>query len=291
MIEKITPDTLLYLDLVRRGFRRRRMSVMGVRINYVESREPPRAGGKPVVVLLHGIGANLSHWHRLMVWIRKAGYPVMALDLPGHGWSSEYPGLLSPPALHKILAEFLARWGVGKSYVLIGNSLGGALAMRFALDHPHAARGLMAISPAVGFETSESWERFKDRLKLGTLAEAMTFVRRLYHRPPWYLPLVARFALQALNRGAVKQILEQTTLEDFQIQADSTHYRLPTLLIWGKSESLFEPANLASLRRSLPSSVVIEEPEGVGHCPQLDRPKWLLRRILAFCAALPEARV
>src|SRR5689334_3692195 len=96
------------------------------------------------VVCLHGTGDNAHHWDRLIA--RMPAYPVVALDLPGHGANLDRPG----PAEMGVIdyADYaraeLTRRGL-KDVCLIGHSLGSAVAMRLAVDHPSLVRRLVLV--------------------------------------------------------------------------------------------------------------------------------------------------
>lgn len=58
--------------------------------------------------------------------------------------------------------------------------------------------------------------------------------------------------------------------------------RVPTLLLWGRSDRVMLREMFDWYRAHLPAQAIVEEPEGVGHCPHLDRPLWTMRRIVDF---------
>ena len=115
------------------------IEVEGSRLHYLDR------GAGPVVVLVHGLGGNLRNFYRLADRL-AATCRVIAVDRPGSGYSTvisgEHPTLAGQAA---ILARFLARLGLDRP-LLVGHSLGGALSLALALDHPQSVRGLVLIS-------------------------------------------------------------------------------------------------------------------------------------------------
>ncbi len=114
------------------------IEVDGGRLHYLDR------GTGPVVVLVHGLGGNLRNFYGLVDKL-AAGCRVVAVDRPGSGYSTvpgEHPTLSAQAA---IIARFLHRLGLDRP-LLVGHSLGGALALALALDHPDCVRALVLIS-------------------------------------------------------------------------------------------------------------------------------------------------
>lgn len=91
------------------------------------------AGSGPVVVLLHGTGASTHSWRDLLARL-AARFTVVAVDLPGHGFSSP---LVSPtlPAMASAVRALLVELGLAPA-LIVGHSAGAAVALRLSLDAP-----------------------------------------------------------------------------------------------------------------------------------------------------------
>ncbi|MEU6748189.1 alpha/beta hydrolase [Spirillospora sp. NPDC046719] len=100
--------------------------------------------GPAALVLLPGFGASAG----LMAGIARhlSGFRVLVFDLPGHGGSAGAPADGRLPALAATLHDAIKDAGVG-AHFLAGCSLGGAIALRMALDHPDEVRALVGIVP------------------------------------------------------------------------------------------------------------------------------------------------
>lgn len=100
--------------------------------------------GPATLVLLPGFGATAG----LMAGIARhlSGFRVLVFDLPGHGRSAGAPADGRLPALAATLHDAIKDAGVG-AHFLAGCSLGGAIALRMALDHPDEVRALVGIVP------------------------------------------------------------------------------------------------------------------------------------------------
>ena len=118
------------------------MDVDGQRIHYVDA-----GGSKPPIVMIHGLGGNLLHFGYAMADKLANDYRVILVDRPGAGYSTrpdDAPATLTAQA--KTIATLIRRLDL-KQPLLVGHSLGGALSLAIALDHPDCAGGLALIAP------------------------------------------------------------------------------------------------------------------------------------------------
>ncbi|MFC4821694.1 alpha/beta fold hydrolase [Dokdonella ginsengisoli] len=117
------------------------VDVDGARLHYVDR------GRGPVVVLLHGLGGNLRNFHALIERLAP-DHRVVALDRPGCGYSTTasaaQPDLFEQA---RIVAAFLRALDLRQPLV-VGHSMGGALALALALDFPDHVGSLVLLSPA-----------------------------------------------------------------------------------------------------------------------------------------------
>jgi pimeloyl-ACP methyl ester carboxylesterase len=118
------------------------IDIDGQRIHYVDS-----GGSKPPVVMIHGLGGNLLHFGYAMADKLSNDFRVILVDRPGSGYSTrpdDAPATLTAQA--KTIATLIRRLGLERPLV-IGHSLGGALSLAMALDHPDCVGGLALIAP------------------------------------------------------------------------------------------------------------------------------------------------
>jgi pimeloyl-ACP methyl ester carboxylesterase len=115
------------------------IEVDGARLHYLDR------GTGPAVVMVHGLAGNLRNFHGLVDKL-AATCRVVLVDRPGSGYSTmvsgEHPTLRRQAA---IIARFLDSLGLDRP-LLVGHSLGGALSLALALDHPDCVRALVLIS-------------------------------------------------------------------------------------------------------------------------------------------------
>ena len=121
----------------------------GISLHYQEQGE-----GDPDFILLHGFASNVYTWERLMPALAENGR-VFAYDRPPFGLSQKLvrgdwqgPNPYTDEAAIAQLLAFMDALDIGQA-VLVGNSAGGTLAMKMALEHPDRVHALVLIAPAV----------------------------------------------------------------------------------------------------------------------------------------------
>lgn len=118
-------------------------AVPGGAVHYVES-GPAEA---PPVLLIHGLGGQLQHYTYALAPLLARDFRVIAIDRPGSGWSErDGADKAALPEQARMIAEFLQARGIERPTV-VGHSLGGAVALALALDHPDRVGPLALLCP------------------------------------------------------------------------------------------------------------------------------------------------
>lgn len=97
------------------------------------------------ILLIHGIGSSADTWGDIPNRLVAAGYPVIAVDLPGHGESSRGPGDYSLGAMASSLRDLIDLLGVVRVH-LVGHSLGGGISMQFVYQFPERVADMVLVS-------------------------------------------------------------------------------------------------------------------------------------------------
>jgi len=98
------------------------------------------------IVLIHGLGEHSGRYHAVIQSLVESGYRVITFDLPGHGKSPGRRGHFSFKQIFHLLDEMIVP---GERSFLMGHSLGGLIAARYAQCKSSTLRGLVLSSPAV----------------------------------------------------------------------------------------------------------------------------------------------
>ncbi|MEA2256292.1 MAG: hypothetical protein QOG35_2337 [Solirubrobacteraceae bacterium] len=247
-------------------------------------------GEGPDVVCIHGLGATKASFFDTAAALTHAGYRVHALDLPGFGSSSK-----------PLAAPYSARW-FAESVVgvmdaldverahLVGNSMGGRVAIEVGLRAPERVGGLGLLSPAVAF-VKRDWHPLVRLLRpeLGLLPHNLGRARvarqfwSLFADPDQVDPSVADVVVDEFQRiyasaGARRAFLTaaRNLYLDKPFGRGGFYPRLaelesPSLFVWGTHDRLIPPGFRRHVAEWLPSAeqVVLD---GCGHVPQVERP-------------------
>jgi pimeloyl-ACP methyl ester carboxylesterase len=272
------------LALRQRGVSSRWVSTPHGRVHAYEARG---YGALPTTVLLHGIGSAATPFGAVLGQLQGPMRRVVAPDYLGHGFSDGRSSPLTPQALFESVSETIESL-VDEPAILVGNSLGGAVALKYAIARPERVRALVLVSPAGAPASDEEWLRIKAAFDLSSRANVLAFLARIYHRPPWFLPLLAHELPAALGRRPVRSLLDAAYEECVSSPQALQSLKMPILLLWGRGERLLPDSHLEFFSRHLPEHTLIERPEGFGHAPHFDAPDLLAQRILNFARSLSE---
>lgn len=122
------------------------LEVDGNRIHYVETGE-----GRPIV-FLHGLGAQLHHFRHTLFASFGPGYRLIALDRPGSGHSVRAKGATGRlPEQAEVVRRVIEALGLERP-VVVGHSLGGAIALTLAVEHPETISGIALLAPLTHME-------------------------------------------------------------------------------------------------------------------------------------------
>lgn len=245
-------------------------------------------GALPTIVVLHGISSAATAFAPVIQRLRPHVRRVLAPDAPGHGFSSGPFEPLTPDTLFASMRELLDA-ELDEPAILFGNSLGGGVALSYALERPERVRGLFLSSPAGAAMSEEALQSFLRSFNLRSPAETRTFLGRLYHRTPWFTRLIEGDVQRMFARDAILSFTSAARSEHLFQKEQLASLKMPVHLVWGQSERLLPKESLDFFKDSLPPHATIDEPEGFGHCPHLDDPARIAREIVAFARRITAA--
>ena len=250
--------------------------------------------GRPVLVALHGIGAQKDHWPRLARRLAPR-LRTVAPDLPGFGDSDRAPDAdYSMTAQAEAVVQVLDALALDAVH-LAGSSMGGRIAAEVAAAHPGRLRSLWLLAPA-GAEGERPSEMIETLLAGGdvplfsrTAQEYADAVAFTMSRPPD----IPRPALRVLAAETARGY--DLNLRIFRAMAEELEARpsteallegleAPTLITWGEEDRVLHVSGARTLAAGMPDATVVTMPE-TGHIPMLEAPDAIARDYLAFLDA------
>ncbi|TQK28357.1 SDR family NAD(P)-dependent oxidoreductase [Arthrobacter sp. SLBN-53] len=255
------------------------------------------------LLLLHGIGRSLEDWTEQIERLSGRFY-VIAIDLPGFGRSARRDGPADLATVADGVAGALAALDEDRPCHVVGNSLGGAVAMQLLASHPDRVASLTLVNSAGFGAEVTALLRMLSLPGIGrylatrsTPAGARLMERQLFADPSLATreridhalsiaaqPGTGEFLLEMANHlGTMRGVRPQWRT---QLLATVAAHPRPTLLIWGDRDRILPAAHLAAARRQFPDAQVHLFTE-TGHMPQIERADEFADLVTAFVANGP----
>src|SRR6202049_96000 len=262
--------------------------------------------GSDALLLIHGMAGSSETWRAVIPALSRK-YRGVAPDLLGHGQSAKPRGDYSLGAFAVWLRDLLDELGISRA-TIIGQSLGGGVAMQFVYQHPDYCQRLLLISSG-GLGPDVGWT-----LRLLSAPGAELVLPAIAPRPvlavgnklrSWFSsvgiqsPRGAEMwnAYSSLSDSKTRQAFLRTlrSVVDYRGQAVSALNRLhltsqlPTMGIWGDQDQIIPVTHAYAAQAARPGSR-LEVLEGVGHFPQVESPTAVVEILDDFIAtAAPHA--
>ncbi len=271
----------------------RRIDLDGLEIHYHD------AGEGPVVILLHGAGPGVSGWanfeDNLPYFAQR--FRTLIIDQPGFGASGgvDFKGDYFTHSANT-LVKLMDALGIDKAH-LVGNSLGGGVAARFALNHPERADRLALMGPGGLTTRLFTPEPTLGHTRLydfsappGPSPEKLeVFMKGMVYDPSFVTPemIEDRFARSQLPEAAVNfermrvSFTEGDGIAAGQIWREASNLEHETLLLWGR-EDLVNPYDGGLFAFSQMPNASLYVMSKCGHWAQVERAREFNRVIAGF---------
>lgn len=272
------------------------MPILGMKVHYRD--EGVQTDSVPLI-LLHGMSSSLNTWDRVVLGL-KGQKRVISLDLPGFGLTGPSPeNAYNFDYYSKFIDSFTTRLNI-KRFILVGNSMGGAISWNYALHKPKALAKMVLIDAAGYPKKGESGS-------LGfTIASTPVINNLLLYATPKFLvrksletvyydqarvtdAQVERFhdvAIREGNRGAALLIFKGSFTGNSKRFLNSNVTRIqdiktPTLILWGDKDNLIGVNNVDNFLKDIQGSRA-EIYKNVGHVPMEEVPGKVAASIAGF---------
>lgn len=266
-------------------------------------------GSGPVIVLVHGMAGSGATWDRVVPALSER-FAVLAVDLPGHGASAKpADGDYSLGSFASVVRDLMIALGIDRA-TIVGQSLGGGVAMQFAYQFPTRCERLVLVgsgglgrdvSPLLRVLAFPGAEFLYPVIFASPLRDAGRGVlgafRRIGLRPSAYVEQIWQ-SYESLADPDTRFAFSRTlhSVVDATGQRVSAHDRLPlareipTLIVWGADDAIIPSSHAADAAVTLPHSRV-EIFEKVGHFPHCEDPDRFVRVLADFVESTEPARV
>ena len=254
----------------------------------------------PAIVLLHGSNADLHTWQP---WVDdlKSDYRVIRFDQIGHGLTG--PAADEDYSLDAFLADVDAvadRLGLER-FTLAGNSMGGWIAMGYAIEHPERLDGLVLVDAGgAGIEREGGSNIAFTLARVPVLGAAMSQLlpRSLVEKSlsqsvtnqavvtPAAVDRYWELARYPGNRAATRARFSQP--RKAYDPADIARVEVPALVMWGEEDSLIPYEAAGWYMEHLPNATLANYP-GIGHLPMEEAPARSVADLRQWLAELPSA--
>jgi pyruvate dehydrogenase E2 component (dihydrolipoamide acetyltransferase) len=252
----------------------------GRRLRYLEI----GAGEGPPVLFVHGFGGDLYSWQFNQEALAE-NHLTYALDLPGHGGSTKDlgGGHVHVGALAAAVLDFMDAKGIAKAH-LVGHSLGGAIALDLALNHPErVASATLICSAALGPEINmayvDGFMQAKRRKQLQPVLEMLVADPAMVSRE--MIEDVLRYKRLDGVEAALNRIAEDCFAggrQALELTGRLGELSVPVQVIWGKEDQILP----ASHAEGLPAGIAVTVLDDAGHMVHMEKAAEVDQTLRAF---------
>lgn len=270
-------DRVLHALNIARGVESHFADTEGARLHYYVHGE---AHGREPILLLHGLGDSATTWTRILGVLARSRR-IYALDLGGHGLST-VSALRPYYTLREQvgLVEAFAAKVLPPRFLLAGQSLGGWIALHYALLHPARVSRLILINNA-GIRApilEQHREEYREMWRPTTKKEMRELWESMWAKPPWLTRLFAGEGLERVQSDVVQGFLDSLTPSDF-LNEELANLVPETVVIWGRGDRLIPIESVDVMKERIPR-VRVRFLEDCGHIPQAECPAALTEALL-----------
>lgn len=271
------------------GLEQKSIQVDDHTIEYLEG------GNGPVILMIHGFGANKDNWIRMAKYFSE-DYRLIIPDLPGFGESTILEdGNYDVDHQVERLKSMMDALNIKKLHIT-GNSMGGYISAHFASRYPDMTLSAWLLNP-LGVESAEPSEMFKmfsQGLHPYVLPRNEKEFRLLLSKVFFEQPYTPDFAIRALNQDFQKhyesnariafeihQVEEGKIAFSHPIEESLKTYPNPLLVVWGDDDRILSADGLRVIKEHRPETDTVMM-KNMGHAPMIEAPELTANTIKSF---------
>src|SRR5262245_12170828 len=262
------------------------VTVYGQKIHYLD------AGSGPVVILVHGLGGDVTNWAPTIGPLSQK-YRVIVLDQIGFGKSDKPLINYRVGTLVDFLDGFYKQLGVTKAS-LVGNSLGGWTVAAFALAHPEKVDRLVLVDAAGFALTGDLDPRVVNGLNPSTREDLKQVAKLVfYNSAPFTSEAgVDAFFTRKMSAGdgyTIQRFIDSIVHAQDVLDNKLSAVKHPTLIVWGREDGLTPLAMGERFKKEISGSelLIIEK---CGHVPQLEKAAEFNAGLMKFLSGTTAAK-
>ena len=240
----------------------------------------PELGNGELLVFVHGAGSNGNTWHRQLAAFADTHNPL-AFDFPGHGRSGGTESLKNIETYRDFLAAFMDALRL-RPGVLIGRSMGGAIAMAYALAHPERVCGLVLVATASRFELPQAMLDTWKNVMLGRAQQPFTTEA---FSPKTDFAVMREMWMEQVKTDPRVRYFDLAACNQFDISARLGGIAVPTLIVAGRDDTVSPPQQSEALHQGIKGSTLVIV-DDAGHTVPNEKPEEFNAALREFLATL-----
>lgn len=269
-----------------------------IRTSHVVSGNGGNDGMGPVLVCLHGFDSNLLEFRYMLPLLDAANVEAHFVDILGWGLT-ERPVRddfsYGPAAKRKHLLAYIEKFAKGRDIVLVGTSIGGAVAIDYLLHGGGGdIQGLVLIDAQAFTDKRESWvTRVPGVAGVGAEILRSDWLRGLaidmaYHATRFKIPDTMRIGgLHCRSPGWKEATVDFVRGAGYCLSERVQDIAVPTLVLWGEHDRVLPKGDAAKFELAI-RGCHLETIEDCGHSPHIEKPREVTDAIMRFLASLGE---
>lgn len=231
-----------------------------------------------LLLFIHAAGSNGNTWHRQLADFAERHSPL-AFDFPGHGRSGGTESLKSIEVYRDFLAALMDTLRL-RPCVLVGRSMGGAIAMAFALAHPERVRALVLVATSARFDLPQEMLDTWKNVMLGRAQQPFTTEA---FSPKTDFAVMREAWMEQVKTDPRVRYFDLVACNQFDSTARLGAIKTPTLIIAGRDDRITPAGHAEVLHRGIRGSklMIIDD---AGHSVSSEKPVEFNAAVNAFLA-------